>query len=314
MKSDIPINMEIAPIINEYTMAISSGNMKRELCMIGISTKLYPEKTTTGVTVVGITHSLFNAGLMFHPNVNYTNYRPNISFDELIQNYRKDNFLVQKLDECCIFSTCGRKLLVTLKIESQYYEFICDAVNKKQLLFKDKRDYADFNQETCDKLGLNYSDYKGDGYTYYIPLSDLIEIYSIEVYGYTLKKMAPRNDSWYPDGECTSFGGSIHYNDKEITSNICRSERTGKGRRTSNGWLSYYIEYRAELYRKFNTRREIDIFWKELKEKYKEIEIRIDNYDDTAYWSISFPKAVKEEYIINIMHFSVSGSSWEEEI
>lgn len=314
MKSDIPINMEIAPIINEYTMAISSGNMKRELCMIGISTKIYPEKTITGETVVGTTHCLFNAGLMFHPNVNYSNYKPDISFDELIRNYRKDNFLVQKQDECRIVSTCGRKLLVTLKKESQYYEFICDSVNKGQLLFKDKRDYADFNQETCNELDLNYSDYKSDGYAYSILLSDLIEIYSIEVYGYTLKKMAPSNDSWFPDGECSCFGGYIEYDDKVITAAICRSEETGHSRRTSNGWLRTYVEYRADLYHRFNTRREIDAFWNELREKYKDVEIRIENYDDFASWNISFPNAVKEEYIINIMHFSVSGSSWKEEI
>lgn len=305
--------MDTAQIINDYTMIISSKEMNRELCMIGISTKIYPEKTSSGDFIIGCTRFLFDVGLMLHPNTSFTNYQHNISFDDLIKDYRKDHFLVQKQEKCTVSSIYGKQLLVTLKKESQYFEFICDSVSQNKMLFKNKTNYDVFNQLTCEELCLNYTKCNEKGNTYFIDLTNYFEIFSIEVLGYRHSDNICVGGSWFPDGERTDLGGTIDYDNKSIEAVIIRSEDTGRGRRTSNGWISYYNEYRADLIRLFNTRRDIEIFWKELKEQHKEIEIRIDKHDNSAFWHITFPVTVKEEDIIHLMRFSVFGSSWKEE-
>ena len=125
--------MEISPIINEYAMSIRSEFMDK-ICMVGLDTKIYPKKIEAGRYVVETMHFMItNIYNMLHPQFGYQDYKKDTSIDKYIQDFRKENKLVVPYYR--IKPIFNKKLLVTLKCGSTYYEIICNRVCGENLWF-----------------------------------------------------------------------------------------------------------------------------------------------------------------------------------
>ena len=302
--------MEISPIINEYAMSIRSEFMDK-ICMVGLDTKIYPKKIEAGRYVVETMHFMItNIYNMLHPQFGYQDYKKDTSIDKYIQDFRKENKLVVPYYR--IKPIFNKKLLVTLKCGSTYYEIICNCVCGENLWFLWIKCDSEFNETACQELQLKYNydecDIDGNHYTHYVKIPQFVELLSIEVLGFHQKE-TQRDDmhSWLPDGKDSYYHCNIDYESKTITSGISRSEATGRGHRTSNGWKETIIEYGCHMWRQFDTRKEMNDFLANLPNIFKEAKIEITDNGNKSSLNIQFPEPIEESRFIDRFGFSAEG-------
>jgi len=304
-------------ILNESTMTISS-EVTDKICMVGVDTIIKPQKTEKNVIYVETVHFLItNIYGMMHPYFSYQDYNRDISIEKFIQEFKENPRLKVGLAWCRIKSIFNKKLLVTLKLNDDYYEIICNAVYGHNLMFSWPILDHDFNERACNELHLSYEQIddrnKSNNYTHYLKIKDPVDIFSIEVLGHSSyinpKQHKNKNNNWFPDGKDSHFCCIIDYCTKVISSHISRDEDTGRGHRTSNGWKETVIQYEATLFRNFSTRRDIEAYLNRLPVVLKDASIVTESDSLKGRINISFSKPIDEYDFISLMGFSVVGTS-----
>lgn len=246
----------------------------------------------------------------------------------------------------------NNELLLTLRVDGKWYEFLCSYIKLDiHIPYNSKTGFHDYNSRyvevkifftryitnivnstTLEKLNLrtetisqyNYNrrDYDDKNYVR-VPAKYL---YSVETKGnyYTPSVNSFPNSSfhvekWRPDNIYLSqLIITVNFEKKILIGKYYDTEKSGSGRRTSNGWESCYSTREAEFYHSFKFIYQLENFLEALPEKILPLEGSItelpsqsDNIT-TRQIIIDFciPKTFHE--INKVLNFNVSGYSYSE--
>lgn len=181
-------------------------------------------------------------------------------------------------------SIYNHNLLVTLDTPQGFLELECYRYRPGYAYLKLSMD-SGLNSRTCELLGLKKTNIierlPGDtSQLLHIALPPALKVHSIEVKGhhYIGFPELPEDASyWTPAPDKTSTGACLFYNyeNKQVYTEISYDERTGRGRRTSNGWVNEFESYHAKGMRYLSTRQELKEFLERLPEILQEAGITV---------------------------------------
>lgn len=166
-------------------------------------------------------------------------------------------------------SIYGHNLLITLDTPQGFLELECYRYRPGYAYLKYPTT-SKLNDRTCDLLGLKKTNIIETlpGETeqlLHIALPHSLRIHSIEVKGHHhigYPDLPEDASYWTPtlDATRTWTGINYDYETKQIYTEFSRDERTGRGRRTSNGWENEFASYHAKGMRYFDTRQDLKEF------------------------------------------------------
>lgn len=251
-----------------------------------------------------------------------------------------------------IESLFNNELLLTLRVDGKWYEFICSNITFDiHIPYNSKTGFHDYNSrfvevkifftrystniintitleklnlrtETIAKYNYNRRDYDNKDYVR-IPAKYLYSVETKGNYHYPSMNSFPNSpfhvEKWRPDSILFSrLILTVNFEQKIIQGKYYNTEKSGSGRRTSNGWESCYSTREAVYYHSFEFIYQLEDYLEVLPEKILPLEGSItepffqsDNIT-TKQIIIDFcnPKTFHE--INKVLNFNVSGYSYSE--
>ncbi|MBR2369330.1 MAG: hypothetical protein IKA83_04150 [Paludibacteraceae bacterium] len=227
-----------------------------------------------------------------------------------------------------IHSTKNRKLLITLKDESTYYELICDSIkilDNKRIVVYYSGDVIDLlvdeiNRSTVKSLNLCIK--KGNTNDFFIELS-INNLFSIESKGgINILKDPPYQvftcHNWTPNKILFSeMNLKVDLPNKLIYGYYSESNVVRYARRSSSGWADKYHIKCATYYKNFEILHELRKYFNEIPKQLEEVDglIQTNNLENTFIpneFTIRFKDKMTFLQINEILNFTVVGYEYNE--
>lgn len=227
----------------------------------------------------------------------------------------KKNYTVQ--------SIYGHNLLVTLDTPQGFLELECYRYRPGYAYLKYPA-ASDLNERTCGLLGLKRTNVMerlpGDTeQLLHIELPASLRVHSIEVKGHHrigYPELSEDASYWTPAPDKINTGTYLFYDceNKQVYTEISYDEQTGRGHRTSNGWVNEFASYHAKGMRYFDTRQELKEFLDRIPAILQEAGITVSEVrhrpDDSekGLMHICFSEAVEFYHYHRALGLQVHGS------
>lgn len=229
-------------------------------------------------------------------------------------------------------SVYGHPLLITLDTPQGMLELEGTSF-QQQTVWLPTAQLSELNKYTCEQLKLKTSYIQVEqergvyNCKYKIELPTDIRVHTVEVKGQNMPvvdKVYNNDDvtDWSPahDLMITHTAINYDYENKKIYTEYNNYEKTGRGRRNSNGWLTEYVTRHAHGIRHFKTRYEMKIYLENIVSTLKNEGFKVKTCTNhkykgaTPYYSIEFTNEVPYYKLHHILKMKVTGIKISEEI